>query len=152
MRGESLRSIRSCSRARTEGQRGYALVWAIGIALLFFMLVQLVLIDSARELAEARRFRARIYAATLAENGAELAAVRMSDRLSANVSAEDWQGKITGKMSRFESVDENNIRTIKFQIFGEGDAKGTDRASAQVEVNGRIVGTELHIDYTYHTP
>jgi hypothetical protein len=148
---DGLRSIRSFSRARTEGQRGYALVWAIGIAMLFFMLVQLVLIDSARELAEARRFRGRILAATLAENGAELAAVRITDRTHANVSAEDWQGKITGKMSRFESV-ENNIRTIKFQIFGEGAAKGTDRAQAQVEVNGRIVGNQLHIDYTIHTP
>lgn len=151
MRRDALRSIRSFSRARTESQRGYALVWAIGIAMLFFMLVQLVLIDSARELAQARRFRGRILAETLAENGAELAAVRMTDRPFANVSAEDWQGKITGKMNRFESL-ENNVRIIRFEITGKGTAKGTDHAKAEVEVHGRIVGTQLHIDYTIHTP
>ena len=152
MRRDSLRSIRSCSRARTRREGGYALVWAIGLALLFFMLMQLVLIDSARELAEARRFRARMLAMVLAENGAELAAARMTDRLSATVSAESWQGTIRGKMSRFESEDQNRVVTLKFQIFAEGEAKGTDRASAKVEVHGRMVGTLLSIDYTVHEP
>ncbi len=149
---DGLRSIRFFSRARTEGQRGYALVWAIGIAMLFFMLVQLVLIDSARELAEARRFRGRILAATLAENGAELAAVRITDRPFANVSAEDWQGKITGEMRRQEATDQNHKPIYKFQIIGDGDAKGTDRAAARVEVFGRIENGRLYIDYTIHTP
>jgi hypothetical protein len=46
-----LRSIRSSSRARTtEGQKGFALILAIGIAVVFFLLVELMLIDSAREL------------------------------------------------------------------------------------------------------
>lgn len=152
MREEGLRSIRSCSRARTDGQRGYALVWAIGIALLFFMLVQLVLIDSARELAEARRFRARIFAMTLAENGAELSAVRITDRAFANVDAEDWQGKMTGKMERQEAEDEQGNKIYRFRIRGDGEAKGTDKAAARVDVIGRIERGELHIDYTTHTP
>jgi hypothetical protein len=152
MREDGLRSIRSFSRARTKRERGYALVWAIGLALLFFMLIQLVLIDSARELAEARRFRGRILAATLAENGAELAATRMTDRPFANVDAEDWQGKITGRMQRQEAQDDRGKPIYKFQIRGDGDAKGTDRASARVEVFGRIEDGQVHIDYTLHTP
>ena len=61
MRKETLRSIRSSSRARTS-ERGFALIAAIALSVLYFALMELMLIDSSRELAEARRFRARIVA------------------------------------------------------------------------------------------
>jgi hypothetical protein len=66
-------SIKSCNRARTS-ERGIALAIALIVAVLYFGLIELMLYDASRELAEARRFRARIIAVTLAENGAELAA------------------------------------------------------------------------------
>lgn len=140
-----MRSIRSCSRARTSREAGFALVWALGIAILFFLLVQLVLIDSARELAEARRFRARIIAATLAENGAELAATRLIDdpRVSA-VGAEDWQGTMNGTMLSMSGPT--------FVILGEGEAKGPTPTKASVTVYGQKNGTQIHINYTVHKP
>lgn len=136
-----MRSIRSFSRARTS-ERGFALIWAIGLALLFFLLIELMLIDSSRELAEARRFRARIVAETLAENGAELAAAQMVLRDYARASAEDWQGEIVGTMTKSAGG---------FVIVGEGTAKGTEKASARVHVQGRISGTDIIIDHTMHS-
>ena len=139
-----MRSARSCSRARTsESQRGFALIWAIGLALLFFMLIELMLIDSARELAEARRFRAKVVATALAENGAELAAAQMISQSMSDVRAESWQGKIEGKMAR--SFDGT------FEIVGDGEATGTDPAEARVHVQGRVTGNKIVIDYTRHT-
>lgn len=140
-----MRSNRSCSRARTT-ERGFALVWAIGLSLLFFMLVQLVLLDSSRELSEARRFRARIVATALAENGAELAAAQMTKRDNSGVvSAEDWQGTMTGQMIR-------NPDSGEFTMWGNGETRGTVRAQARVEVKGAIVGNRVQIHFTVHKP
>ena len=140
-----MRSIRSCSRARTDSERGFALVWALGIAILFFLLIQLVLIDSQRELAEARRFRARIIAATLAENGAELAATRLIDDPRAGVvGAEDWQGTMSGNVL--------SLSGPTFVILGEGEAKGTSPTKASVTVYGQVSGNQIHINYTVHKP
>src|SRR5215213_2449819 len=80
----SLRSIRSSSRARTS-ERGFALIAALTLALLYFALMELILIDSSRSLAEAQRFRARIMAAAVAEDAAELAALNMRIRDSGTV-------------------------------------------------------------------
>jgi type II secretory pathway component PulK len=142
-----LRSIRSCSRARTTSQRGFALVWAIGLSLLFFMLIELMLIDSARELKEARRFRARMVAQILAENAAELAAKRIvdDDRVSATEVAEDWQGKMGGSLTR-------NAHSGLFRIIGDGEVKGPEAAKARVTVEGMAKGTNVKIDWTIHEP
>jgi len=115
----------------------------MGLALLFFMLIQLVLIDSARELAEARRFRSRIVAATLAENAAELAAARITDRETADVSANDFQGSMKATMTR---------NATDFRIVGEGAARGVTPAKATVDVRGRLDGVTIHIDFTVHQP
>lgn len=140
-----MRSTRSFSRVRTrEGQRGIALIWAIALAVLYFMLTELMLIDSARELGEARRFRAKIVAEVLAENAAELAAEQLVSRQSSPRSpAEDWQGAMVGEMSRNGSA---------FTIIGEGVSKGDQGARAKVTVQGSVDGTDIRIDYTVHTP
>ena len=145
MRRDGLRSIRSCSRARTDGQRGYALIWAIGLAVLFFMLVQLVLIDSSRELAEARRFRAQIVASALAENAAELTAARIVDRDYAPAEATDFQGRMTGEMRK-------NPADGSFRIIGDGTTTGTNEVKARVEVHGYIENNVIHVNFTMHTP
>lgn len=139
-----MRSNRSSSRGRTT-ERGFALIWAIGVALLFFMLVSLVLIDSARELSEARRFRARIIANVLAENAAELAAERMLARPMSTVNAEDWQGTMRGGMTRDPGTGE-------FAIWGSGEARGTVPAKAEVKVTGSIAGNRVQIHFTVHQP
>ncbi|HET7435605.1 MAG TPA: hypothetical protein VFN10_12930, partial [Thermoanaerobaculia bacterium] len=85
---------RSCSRARTT-ERGFALIAAIVLAVLYFGLIELLLLDSARELREAQRFRARIVALTNAENGAERAAADIANASPLPV-LEDEQGTVGG--------------------------------------------------------
>lgn len=139
-----MRSIRSCSRARTSSQRGFALLAAIALAILYFALIELLLLDSSRELGEARRFRARVVAATLAENGAELAAFQIVSRNTAWVNAEDEQGKITGQMMKSEGD--------QFQISATGETTGVVKSEARVRLYGRIVGNEVRIQYSMHAP
>lgn len=144
-----MRSTRSCSRARTS-ERGFALLWAIGIAVLFFMLIELMLIDSARELKEAQRFRSKIVAATLAENGAELVAARIVESDVTIKDTTDWQGKIYGEMHK-------NVESGEFQIVGTGETAGVQPAKARVEIKGKVEAVaagppNIEIFFTQHTP
>jgi hypothetical protein len=123
------------------------LILALGLAVLYFMLIELLMIDATRELGEARRFRARVVALTLAENGAELAARNLVSAPSFQrvPPTEDSQGEISGEL-RKTGTD--------FEIFGTGRSKGFDATEARVHIEGRIVpGTEprVVIAYTRHT-
>jgi Tfp pilus assembly protein PilV len=151
-----LRSIRSSSRAR-RSEAGYALIAAIVLAVLYFGLVELLMVDSARELAEARRFRARVIAQTLAENGAELAAAQMTDpdRSGFSARAEDWQGEMSGNMSKSRCSDCES-QEWPFEIEGRGKTKGLTSVEAKVVLRGRVVliggGYEVRIQSAVHTP
>jgi hypothetical protein len=115
---------------------------AIVLAVLYFALVELVLLDSQRELAEARRFRARIVAETLAENAAELAAMQIVTRESTpqfSIGIED--GTISGRMMKTASG---------FEIHGEGTTSGITQSTARVILRGRVVGTNVRIQYSLH--
>ena len=139
-----MRSIRSCSRARTNSQRGFALIAAVVLAILYVALIELLLLDSARELGEARRFRAKVVAATLAENGAELAAASLLTKDTNTANETDAQGTMFGQMTKTNG---------KFEIGGEGSTTGLVRTKATVQLTGRIEGTnKVVIDYAVHTP
>lgn len=146
-----MRSTRYSSRARTTNERGFALLWAIGLAVLFFMMIQLVLMESGLELKEAQLFRSRIVAMVLAENGAELAAAQIVDTIINNPEHEDWQGKVYGTMTRNELNEE-------FTIVGTGETAGTHRTKAVVEVRGVIdkvtnpTQPNIQILLSKHTP
>jgi len=112
------------------------------LAVLYFGLIELLMIDSSRELAEARRFRARLVAETLAESAAELAAKEIVTKTAANVTAEDWQGTMRGRMLK------NSGGT--FDIEAEGVTTGLTISKSRVIVRGRIVGTDVRIQYTQH--
>lgn len=144
---ERSRSIKSCSRARTS-ERGFALAVALIIAVLYFGMIELMLIDASRELAEARRFRARVVAFTLAENGAELAAQDFIAKQSSNANATDWQGSMTGEMTKTGTPPE-----IKFIIKATGVATGVVEQKATVDIYGsfNVVANKITIDYTYHS-
>jgi Tfp pilus assembly protein PilX len=146
-----LRSTKSSSRARRSSERGYALIAALVLAVLYFGLVELLMIDARRSLDEARRFRARIIAQNLAENGAELAAVRLASpsQTAASVRWEDEQGEITGQMSKTPGG--------QFTIEGTGRAAGLAPVETFVTVYGRVVElspgvNDVRIQYTIHKP
>jgi hypothetical protein len=115
---------------------------AIVLAVLYFGLVELLLLDSSRELGEARRFRARIVAETLAENAAELAAKDIVTRDSApQFVTESEQGTMTGMMKK-SGTD--------FEIHGEGTTSGITQSTAKVELHGSLTGTKVSIHFSYH--
>jgi type II secretory pathway component PulK len=124
------------------GERGIALITAIVLSVLYFMLIELMLMDASRALAAARKFRGRIVAETLAENAAELSAANIVTSGATTVNAQDWQGTMSGHMSRDASG--------AFHITASGEAKSHEQAT--VQVYGKLTGTQLRIDYTIHTP
>lgn len=153
MRKGNLRSTRSCSRARTS-ERGYALAMAVILAVLYFAMIELLMMDSSRELAEARRFRSRIVALTMAENAAELAAVNFVNMPAVSLPAqndEDEQGEYSWQL--LKSTPGAEFST--FDLIGEAKTKGLNQVRSKVLVRGRIVETEVpkkvQIFFTQHT-
>src|SRR5438128_2890146 len=128
---------------RSPNERGYVLISAIALAILYFGLMELMLIDSSRAQREAQRFRARVVASALAESAAELAAAQMVTRPGGATSAEDEQGKMLGSLE---------ISGNTFELVGQGNVAGVVPMSATVRVQGRIVnGTHIAVDYTFHS-
>ena len=139
--------MRSSFRGRTtrtrESQRGYMLISAIVLAVLYFGLMQLMMIDSTRALKEAQRFRSRIVASTLAESAAELAAASMVTTMASNsAKATDEQGSMDGQL---------HMVTGAFEITGDSVTAGVQPVKGQVRVQGRIEGTRVIVDYTFHS-
>src|SRR5438067_8881002 len=126
--------MRSSYRARTTNERGYVLISAIVLAVLYFALMELMLIDSSRALREAQRFRARIVATTLSESAAELAAAQLVTQPSASVNASDDQGTMTATMQHSGNT---------FTIDANAESVGVPPQKATVKVQGRIQGTKV---------
>ena len=136
-----MRSIRFSFRGRTT-ERGYVLISAIVLAVLYFALMELMMIDSSRALREAQRFRARVVATTLSESAAELAAAQLVTQSSAQVNANDDQGTMTATLQHSGNA---------FTIDAQAEAIGVPSQKATVKVQGRVQGTKVIVDYTYHT-
>jgi len=135
--------MRSSFRDRTTDQRGYVLISAIALAVLYFALMELMLIDSSRALREAQRFRSRIVASALAESAAELAAAQMVSRPTASANAADEQGQMNGTL---------RVAGDQFELTGQGITAGVAPVTASIRIQGRIVdGTHVAIDYTFHS-
>jgi hypothetical protein len=119
---------------------------ALIIAVLYFGLIELMLYDAQRQLGEARRFRARVIALTLAENGAELAAWNLVNAPVSQAPITDWQGTMEGNVSK-SGTD--------FKINAAGTVSGIVNTHASVYVQGRIdesvLPKKIAIDYTRHT-
>jgi hypothetical protein len=118
------------------------LIAALVLAVLYFALMELILIDSQRALAEANRFRARLVAATYAENAAELAAHQMTTRLTHRFESKNYEMEVAGEMRR---SGEN------FEIRSQASVFGVAPESASLLIQGRVIGDVVKIDYTMHT-
>ncbi|HJW93316.1 MAG TPA: hypothetical protein VJ901_06840 [Thermoanaerobaculia bacterium] len=143
-----MQSIRFISRGRTESQRGFVLVIALVLAILYFMLMALVMIDSSRAQAEAQRYRARVVSAALAENAAELACVQMVTTPSGMAQLEDSQGTMMGTYRRLGSDTSTQAR---FEVNGEAQTKGLLNQKATVFLEGHFDGNQIHIDFARHS-
>ncbi|HET7706411.1 MAG TPA: hypothetical protein VFM36_10020 [Thermoanaerobaculia bacterium] len=141
-----MRSIRSFSRApinKRRGEGGFVLIAALTLAVLYFALMELMLVDSGRELAEAQRFRSRIVAGIVAENAVELAAHRMAVSGGMSINENDDQGSMRARMTRGGGD--------AFEIVGEARTSGVLPQEAKVFVQGRVDASgNISIDYTMH--
>jgi 2-phospho-L-lactate guanylyltransferase (CobY/MobA/RfbA family) len=117
------------------------------LAVLYFALMELMLIDSSRALREAQRFRARIVATTMAESAAELAAAQLVTQPSATVNATDEQGTMTASMQHGAVVTGSDI---PFTIDANAEEVGVPNQKATLTLQGRIQGTKVIVDYTAH--
>jgi Tfp pilus assembly protein PilX len=141
-----LRSIRSSARARTS-ERGFALISALILSVLYFGLMELMLIDSQRALAEAQRFRARVVATTLAESAAELAAEQIVNHGGMPIDESDAQGTMRGMVTYSAGTGGGE----SFTLTGIGTTGGITRATASVFLAGEIQppsGQPAHISIT----
>lgn len=141
-------STRSSRRARAEGERGYALVASLVLAVLFFALITLVLWESTMRYRAAQRFRARVVAQTLAENAAELAAKGLADSSSLNVSAEKTD---EGTMKAKGEASPDSEGVVRFRIEAEGTTRGVQPTRATVTVWGRVDAGSVRITRTKHS-
>jgi hypothetical protein len=147
-----LRSMSSSSCDRTS-ERGYVLVAAIAIAVLYFALMELMLIDSSRSLREAQRFRSKVVATTLAESAAELSAASMVTRKAGDtIKADDEQGSMTATCDVNGSASNiGNVNEWRFEIKAEATTSGVSPVTSSVGVQGRIIDQRVKIDYTFHS-
>jgi hypothetical protein len=149
-----LRSTSLWSRARTR-ERGYVLVAAITIAILYFALMELMLIDSSRALREAQRFRSKVVAATLAESAAELSTASMVTRNAGDtINADDEQGSMKATCvvnGSSEGLSPSVPKQLQFNIDAEATTSGVSPVKSSVRVQGRIIEQRVMIDYTFHS-
>ena len=133
---------RSSFRDRTH-ERGFVLIAVIALAVLYFALMELMLIDSSRALGEAQRFRSRVIAATLVESAAELSTASMVTRGAGDtINAQDEQGSMQATC---------RVTAPAFEIDAEATTSGVMPVKSTVRVQGRIVGQRVVVDYTYHS-
>jgi hypothetical protein len=127
------------------------LITAIALAILYFALMELMLIDSSRALREAQRFRSKVISTTLAESAAELSAASMVTRNSGNsINADDEQGSMKASCKVTSSTNANEMA---FEIDAEATTSGVSPVKSTVRLQGRIETTSSHVivDYTYHS-
>jgi hypothetical protein len=128
------------------------LITAIALAVLYFALMELMLIDSSRALREAQRFRSKVIATTLAESAAELSAASMVTRNMGNtINAEDEQGSMKADCTLTTNPQKPEETT--FLIVADATTSGVLPVKSKVSVQGRIETTSgrVIVDYTYHS-
>ena len=128
-------STRSSFRDRTE--RGFALITALLLAILFLGMIELALADATAAQREARRFRERISSQILADNAIELAAAGMVAKESnGSVARETDAGTMKGSFKVLPGG--------RFELAGDGLSAGLE-VRATVVLEGRVIGNRIVI-------
>jgi len=113
------------------------MVIALVLAILYFMLMTLVMIDSSRAQAEAQRFRARMVAAILAEDAAELSCKECLslDPRTFTSELKNEMGTASGSWTRTPTSGNGTI-----EIHGDAEASGVIHQKASVRLIGTVTG------------
>jgi Tfp pilus assembly protein PilX len=124
-------------------ERGFILMSVLILAILFFALMTLLLIESSEMSRRADRYRSRVMAQVLAENAVELAAQKMVTNTVAIKNYEDDQGTIHGEYKASPSG--------QFNFTGSCETKGVYPLKAAVRIQGHLEGVQPRIDFTFHS-
>jgi type II secretory pathway component PulK len=143
MRMERSPSIRFFSRASERDQKGFALISALVVAILFFGILELLLMESSEAFRAASRFRSRAVAQTLAENAAELAARNMLAGATNEVRLTTPAGTMLGRYQL--------LPTGEFRIVAMGSSEGIMPSTASVILLGRFDGSTPRLLRTIHS-
>lgn len=111
------------------------------LAVLYFGLMELILIESDLQLAQSQRFRSHIVAATLAESAAEMAVEKIVTGASASSQWKNADGTMKWELKRTET---------NFEVVASGTSIGVRPETATMQIQGHLTPT-LHIDWTEHS-
>lgn len=125
--------------ARPGGERGFVLLTVLLLAIAYFGLMQLMLMESSEALRSASQFRSRVLAQTLAENGVELGVRSMMFTGAVPTIKETAEGSMTTAYR----IDANG----DFEMRGAGSTTGAQSAEASVKIFGKV---EIRSDGTPH--
>jgi hypothetical protein len=126
------------SSCHGRGDRGFALIAALLIALLFFGLMELALRDTTEAVRAAHRHRARLASEILADNAVELAAEGMIDRLPRTAVRSGRDGEMSGVFTPLPGD--------RFELSGEGTSAGTTEVRTRILLRGRQSGGAIVIE------
>ncbi len=135
---EDLSWIGSSPRVSRASERGLILVSVLVIAVLYFALMQLILLESSEKMRGALRFRARVVADLVAEDAVELAAERMVRSPARSIRQELKGGSAEGDFRLYSGR--------RFRLSGSGNASGPVSSRTTIELRGRISGTRIMIE------
>jgi hypothetical protein len=130
-------------RAAKTDRRGFVLITVLVLALLFFAMMELMLIESTQAMRGATRYRARVMAQAMAENAVELVAHDLLNGIGKSVTTETEDGLMSGTLEHFPDG------TFRITAFAETAGALTHRAT--VEVRGTVSGPEVVVTRTRHS-
>lgn len=123
---------------RDRDERGFVLIAALLISLLFFGLIELALRDTTEAVRSAHRQRARFASEILADNGIELAAAGMVYEIPKTEERTSRDGLMRGT---FRPLPGN-----RFELRGEGRSGGVVSVETRVVLRGRSLGSAVVIE------
>ena len=131
-----------------EREKGFALIGALMVAILFFIIVSVLMTDLIRVTRSSATGRSRLVAESLAESGAELAARHMLLGLQSNFSQELPEGSFTAKWQRFPT----NLPNIwRFTIVVDARSRTVPPHESSLVIEGTYQAGRLDIRRTEHS-
>lgn len=135
--------IASLPRVPTD-QRGFALLSALFLAVLYFGLMELMLHQTTETLRETQRAEGRIAAEILADNAAELGAENLVNTLQRTA-------KLDYGVHSMRAVTKM-VGTNSFSIIADGRFNAVGRSAIRLQIEGRITGSGIVIERIQYGP
>jgi hypothetical protein len=145
--GETVTALQEATRLRRfaqrhAGERGIILIAVVIVAILYFAMIELMLMESTEASRQAERFRSRVTAHVLAENAIELAAENMVSASWTRRTYTDSQGTVRGDYKRTGD---------SFEITGTATTSGVAPTKADAKLQGIVNASRITITFSTHS-